>query len=87
MRLRDLLMAVKGKFMLSYNDSPAIRELYEGQSGIQVFAYERLDSIAQRAEPGKMYKELLIANYDMAEHMKCKTSQLSIFDSTEGWEE
>ncbi|MCL2697529.1 MAG: DNA adenine methylase [Oscillospiraceae bacterium] len=86
-RLRDLLMSIDGKFMLSYNDSPAIRELYEGQDGIHLFEFERLDSIAQRAEPGKMYKELLIANYDMNESMNSKPAQLSLFDITEEDEE
>jgi DNA adenine methylase len=79
-RLRDLLLAIKGNFMLSYNDSPAIRELYEGKPGIYLFAFERLDSIAQRAAPGKMYKELLIANYDMDEMMRNRPSQMTLFD-------
>jgi len=42
-RLRDLLLSINGKFMLSYNDMPEIRRLYEDIPGINIFAYERLD--------------------------------------------
>ena len=81
-RLRDLLLSIKGKFMLSYNDTPEIRALYEGIPGIYIYEFERLDSIAQRAEPGKMYKELLIANYDMEECVQQReATQLSLFDA------
>ena len=79
-RLRDLLISIKGRFMLSYNDTPEIRRLYEDIPGINIFAYERLDSIAQRNIPGKMYKELLIANYDMNERMRILPDQLTLFD-------
>lgn len=34
-RLRDTLSGIKGKFLLSYNDCPAVRELYEGFCGRQ----------------------------------------------------
>lgn len=85
-RLRDLLKSIKGKFMLSYNDNPAVRELYESIPGIYFYEFERLDSIAQRAEPGKMYKELLIANYDMSERMRHQPSQLTLFELFEGGE-
>ena len=85
-RLKELLLTIKGRFMLSYNDNPAIRELYEGIPGITFYEFERLDSIAQRAEPGKMYKELLIANYDMGERMRLLPCQLTLFDFFEGGE-
>ena len=81
-RLKALLLSIKGKFMLSYNDTPEIRALYGGIPGIYIYEFERLDSIAQRAEPGKMYKELLIANYDMEEAARQKEpAQLSLFDA------
>jgi DNA adenine methylase len=79
-RLRDLLASVKGKFMLSYNDTPEIRALYEGIPGVHFYEFERLDSIAQRAEPGKMYKELLISNYDMSKNIQEQLTLFSLFD-------
>ena len=44
-RLRDTLMSISGKFLLSYNDCPEIRELYEGFS---MFDFTRTHSMAQR---------------------------------------
>lgn len=49
-RLRDTLKNIKGKFLLSYNDCPEIRELYEGFS---IFDFSRTHSMAQRYEAGK----------------------------------
>ena len=62
-RLRDLLLSIQGKFLLSYNDCPEIRELYEGY-GLHIEVVERLDSLRQFAVAGSVYKELLISNYD-----------------------
>ena len=79
-RLRDTLANIKGKFLLSYNDCPEIRELYEGFS---FFVFSRTHSMAQRYEAGKEFKELLIANYDLYEREREKPRQLSLFTDYE----
>ncbi len=58
-RLRDTLKGIKGRFILSYNDCPAVRELYEG---FAIEAVNREHNIAKRYGAGK-YEELLIRNY------------------------
>ena len=75
-RLRDTLANIKGKFLLSYNDCPEIRELYNGFS---VFDFSRIHSMAQRYDAGKEFKELLIGNYDLYERERNKPLQMSIF--------
>lgn len=65
-RLAEALCGMQGKFLLSYNDCPEIRELYQ-REGIATESISRLSNIAQRYENGAMYAELLIANYDTAE--------------------
>ena len=76
-RLRDTLLSIQGKFLLSYNDCPEIRELYDGFS---LFDFSRTHSMAQRYEAGKEFKELLIANYDYYERENAKPKQLTLFD-------
>ena len=76
-RLRDTLKSIKGKFLLSYNDCPEIRELYEGFS---LFDFSRTHSMAQRYEAGKEFKELLICNYDLFERERAKPRQLTLFN-------
>lgn len=66
-RLREVLGNVKGRFLLSYDDSPKIRELYKGFEMIEV---ERLNGINNRSDVEnrkKIFKELLIANYPIKE--------------------
>ena len=79
-RLRDRLKNLNGKFLLSYNDCPEIRDLYKD---FNILDFSRTHSMAQRYEAGKEFKELLIANYDMAEREKAKPRQLSLFNITE----
>ncbi len=76
-RLRDTLKSIKGRFLLSYNDCPEIRGLYEGFS---IFDFSRTHSMAQRYEAGKEFKELLIGNYDLYERERAKPAQLTLFD-------
>ncbi len=76
-RLRDTLNAIQGKFLLSYNDCPEIRGLYDSS---HLFAFSRPHSMAQRYGAGKEFKELLIGNYDLYEREKAKSRQLTIFD-------
>lgn len=75
-RLRDTLKDIKGRFLLSYNDCPEIRQLYKG---FPMFDFTRTHSMAQRYEAGKEFKELLIANYDFYEREKAKPRQLTLF--------
>lgn len=83
-RLRDTLKGIKGRFLLSYNDCPEVRELYEGFS---VLDFSRTHSMAQRYEAGKEFKELLIGNYDLYEREKSKPKQLTLFDAYGGLSE
>lgn len=77
-RLANCLCSIQGKFLLSYNDCPQIRDLYS-KPGIMIESTSRLDNIAQRYEAGKQYSELLISNYDTAEWLEsCR--QMSLFD-------
>lgn len=77
-RLRETLLGIKGKFLLSYNDCPFIRELYS-KPGIMIESTSRISNIAQRYDAGKQYPELLISNYDTYdEGILCR--QLSLFD-------
>lgn len=76
-RLREILGEIKGKFLLSYNDCPEIRTLYDG---FPRFDFSRPHSMAQRYEAGKEFKELLIANYDLYERERNKPRQLALFE-------
>ena len=71
-------MGIKGKFLLSYNDCPEIRELYS-RPGIMIESTTRLSNIAQRYDAGKQYPELLISNYDTYEE-GVLARQLTLFD-------
>ena len=75
-RLKDTLSKIQGKFLLSYNDCPEIRELYKGFSMLD---FSRTHSMAQRYEAGKEFKELLISNYDLYERERSKPQQLTLF--------
>lgn len=58
-RLRNRLDSIKGKFILSYNDCQAVRELYDRYNIIQV---SRNNSL--RCKTGvRRYDELIIKNY------------------------
>ena len=72
-RLRDTAAAMQGKFLLSYNDCPEIRELYEG---FTMFDFSRVHSMAQRYEAGTEFKELLIGNYDLSARDKAEPAQM-----------
>ncbi len=58
-RLHDALSRIKGRFILSYNDCPRIRELYAGYDLIEV---ERQDNLVAKTNP-RRYKEIIIKNY------------------------
>ena len=81
-RLRDALLSMEGKFLLSYNDDAFIRGLYD-VPGIQIEPVTRLNNIRQRYDPNCQFSELLIANYDMAERAHA-TTQINLFDFQKG---
>ena len=81
-RLRDTLLSIRGKFLLSYNDDPFVRELY-AVPGIQIEPVTRLNNIRQRYDPNCQFSELLIANYDMRERGRMAV-QINLFDYEEG---
>jgi len=78
-RLRNTLKNISGKFLVSYNDCPEIRELY---GGYEMYSYERLNNIRQRFDGGSMFGELLIANYDLNERLNIN-QQISLYDLEE----
>jgi len=58
--LADLLRALKGRFLLSLNDTPEIRELFaEFKIHGLTFAY------SSQRKAGKLFKEVLISNYSL----------------------
>ena len=77
-RLRDALLQIGGKFLLSYNDCEFIRSLYDAP-GIQTEAFTRINNIKQRYDNGAQFPEILIANYDLHEREKNAPSQLNLF--------
>ena len=72
------MLNIDGKFLVSYNDCPEIRKLWDNP-GIRIESIERLNNLAQRYDGGCMYGELLISNYDTKERAK-QVQQLSLFD-------
>ena len=77
-RLRDTLLSMEGKFLLSYNDDAFVRDLYDAP-GIRIEAVTRLNNIKQRYEPNSQFAEVFIANYDMTERERAM-AQLTLFD-------
>lgn len=65
-RLCETLAGIKGKFLVSYNDCPEIRELWE-RDGIRIESVSRVDNLRQRYSGGAVYDELFISNYDTGE--------------------
>jgi len=79
-RLCDTLAGIKGRFLLSYNDCPYIRELYHDFNFMEC---SRIHSMAQRYEAGAQFPELLIGNFDLLETQKNKPYQMTLFDHYE----
>lgn len=82
-RLRDALMDIDGKFLLSYNDCSFIRELYDAPN-IQIESYTRINNIKQRYDNGAQFPEILVANYDMHEREINSPSQINLFEMKNG---
>lgn len=77
-RLCETLAGIKGKFLISYNDCPEIRELWN-RDGIRIESVSRIDNLRQRYEKGAAYGELFISNYDTKERQNM-CHQLSFMD-------
>ena len=75
--LCSLLKKIKGKFMLSYNDCPEVREMY-GDSGFYIESFDRLNSISQRYNPGGQFRELLVMNYNPYERRDKQPKQMTL---------
>ena len=73
------LWDIKGKFLVSYNDCPEIREIWD-KPNTHIEEISRLNNLAQRYDAGCQYGELLISNYDTSERAKA-VRQLSLFDN------
>jgi DNA adenine methylase len=58
--LNRLLRAIKGRFILSYNDCKFVRELY---NGFNIEPVSRQNNLASRYEGSESYKELIVRNY------------------------
>lgn len=78
-RLRDLLLGIQGKFLLSYNDDCFIRELYN-KPGIFIEPVSRLNNMRQRFDPNSQFEELLISNYDTSERRLLVPTQITLFE-------
>jgi len=59
-KLNEILRNIKGKCIVSYNDSNFIRKLYKE---FNIDEIERSNNMAVRHGKNKMYKELIIRNY------------------------
>ena len=59
-RLRAALEPLKGRFILSYNDCPQVRELYKGYTIERV---ERKENLSGSGENKKQYAEVIIRNF------------------------
>ena len=77
-RLRDTLLSIDGKFLLSYNDDEFIRDLYDAP-GIYIESVTRLNNIRQRYDPNCQFAEVLISNYDTSERAQVST-QITLFE-------
>lgn len=85
-RLRDTLLKINGKFLLSYNDCDYIRELYD-KPNIVMITHERLNNIKQRYDANSQFGELIIANYDVYERKNDEPVQMDLFQITQKMKE
>ena len=80
-RLRNTLLECEEKFLVSYNDCPEIRELWD-IPGIYIEEVVRPNNPALRYESGAEYHEVFISNYDTSERRNLNR-QLSFLDDDE----
>lgn len=75
-RLRDALVNIQGKFLLSYNDCEFIRDLYKD---CYIESCTRVNNMALRYDNEAEFPEVLISNYDTTKGNSVK-KQLGLFD-------
>ena len=56
----DVLHSIKGRFLLSYNDCPQVRELY---ADCIIEPVSRRNTLSAQSVDG--YKEVLVRNYEL----------------------
>lgn len=78
-RLRDALLSIEGKFLLSYNDDEFVRDLYD-RPGIYIESLTRLNNIRQRFDPNCQFAEVLISNFDTSERTRSIPTQITLFE-------
>lgn len=61
-QLRDCIKNIQGRFLLSYDDEPLVRELYKDY---HIIAVERQKGINKNTAKDHVFKEVLITNYDV----------------------
>lgn len=59
-KLRDLLVNIRGKFLLSINDHPRTREIFKG---FRISREKTIYTAGHASSPHKIVSELLISNY------------------------
>lgn len=74
-RLHDVLAKCEGPRVVSYNDCPFVRELYEDN---YILYFERQNSMSQKE--GAKYEELLITNYDPRPILAKREEQINMFE-------
>ena len=77
-RLRDTLMKIEGKFILSYNDDEFVRGLYASPK-FYITETTRLHTMRQRYEANSQFPELIITNYDPFERSRLRPEQITLF--------
>lgn len=78
-RLRDTLLTIQGKFLLSYNDDGFVRSLYDFP-GIYIEPITRLNNLRQRYDPNSQFAEVFISNYDTSERERVCPTQITLFE-------
>lgn len=79
-RLAESLLSTEGLWLLSYNDCPEVLSLYQ-RPGIYIEQLERMNNLAQKYDPGSVFSELLISNYDTSQTMPAQLSLTGCFPS------
>jgi len=59
-RLKAVLEGIKGRFILSYNDCPMIRELY---SEYRIEGVSRKTTLAGNGDNNQLFAEVIIRNF------------------------
>ena len=62
-RLFETIMQVKGLWLMSYNFCPETVALYS-RPGLYIEKLERPNNMAQKYDPGAVFEEILVSNYD-----------------------